>query len=111
MTGYIAIFLNYGSKIGPNSAPPTFSLRRGVGHVPGEHKPFFRAFQTHSFSENQKFSKSIKYKYFYDSKKFRENQTFSKICAYFTTILYYRGGIWAYFTTIYYHSKKKLLYI
>ena len=43
----------------------TFSLGRGVGHVPGEHKPFFRAFQTHSFSEHQTFWKSAKYKYIF----------------------------------------------
>ena len=43
----------------------TFSLGRGVGHVPGEHKPDFRHFQTHSFSENQKIWKSSKYKYIF----------------------------------------------
>ena len=47
----------------------TFSLGRGVGHVPGEHKPHFRHFQTHSFSENKKKRKSSKYKYIFGPKK------------------------------------------
>ena len=41
----------------------------GVGHAHGEHKHDFRAFQTHSFSENQQFSKSTKYKYIFESEK------------------------------------------
>ena len=51
----------------------TFSLGRGVGHVPGEHKPDFRAFQTHSFSEHPKKIKSIKYKYIFGRRKFRSS--------------------------------------
>ena len=50
----------------------TFSLGRGVGHVPGEHKHDFRYFQTHSFSENLKILKSTKYKYIFDLKKVDE---------------------------------------
>ena len=57
----------------------TFFLGRGVGHVPGAHKPHFRAFQTHSFSENQKINKSTKYKYIFGSTEVDEKYKIFKI--------------------------------
>ena len=45
----------------------TFSLGRGVDHVPGHHKPQKWTIQTHSFSEHPKIFESTKYKYIFGS--------------------------------------------